>query len=269
MHPKVAIVILNYLNDADTVACVESAFRLEGGPYDIILVDNASANGAYERLQARFGADKRVTLLQAPKNLGFAKGNNLGIRCARRQKKADFVLVVNNDTLFTDPAYITKMLAGYAPGIGMMGSAIRQPNGKIQPRFFKYFAWKSCWYNYLNICSAAEGACFDFPLTQFEKTEILHGCALLFTPDFFRHYRGFYPRTFLYSEEGILYLMCLCRNLRQSYLPDVEIYHKEGGASEVSFSRSSVQTMKFTRQSYKYLLWWRLKAALLRKMPRQ
>ena len=37
---KVAIVVLNYLNDADTVECVQSIRELEGGPYDVVVVDN-------------------------------------------------------------------------------------------------------------------------------------------------------------------------------------------------------------------------------------
>lgn len=268
-NPKVAIVILNYLNDNDTVECVESAFTLEGGPYDIIVVDNASHNGAYERLQQRFGADARVTLLRTPRNLGFARGNNVGIRYARRYKKADFVLVVNNDTVFTNPAYISEMLDACEPSVGIAGSRICLPGEKIQKPYGTYFSWDDCWKKWINLCSETQGGCFDFRPARQQYHIMLHGSALLFTPAFFRRYRGFYPRTFLYHEEEILYLMCLCAGLQERYVDKAEIFHKEDQSSGQSFGNASEVKNKFLAQSYKWVVWWNIKAHLLKKLPQK
>lgn len=265
--PKVAIVVLNYLNDNDTVECVESTFSLEGGPYDVIVVDNASTNGAYDRLQKRFEKDSRVTLLRSSKNLGFARGNNLGIRYARRKKKADFVLAINNDTVFTDTAYITKMLEAYEPGVGVLGSQVVLNGGKIQDRYTSCLGLKYCWLREINLCSEVQGASFDFALPREKAIPMLHGAVLLFTSDFFRYYTGLYARTFLYKEEEILYLMCVCHDLRQKYVDTTRIYHKEDQSSELSFGNDHQVKLKFYAQSYKWVLWWRLKAALLGKMP--
>ena len=54
---KVAIVVLNYLNDADTVECVQSIRELEGGPYDVVVVDNGS--------QGNLAQEKRVADLRS------------------------------------------------------------------------------------------------------------------------------------------------------------------------------------------------------------
>ena len=51
---KVAIVVLNYLNDADTVECVQSNRELEGGPYDVVVVDNGPPDDVYAALTAAF-----------------------------------------------------------------------------------------------------------------------------------------------------------------------------------------------------------------------
>ena len=40
-----------------------------------------------------------------------------------------------------------------------------------------------------------------------KKKKVLHGCGLLFTPNYFKFYDGFYPRTFLYAEEMILFFL--------------------------------------------------------------
>lgn len=266
-NSKVAIVILNYMNDSDTVECVDSTFALEGGPYDVIVVDNASPNGGYERLLEKYDGENHVTVLKTEKNLGFAKGNNLGIRCARKQKKADFVLVVNNDTVFTDPAYVRKMLAAYSQDVAILGSCIYLINGKQQGKYSACFAWEYCWKRCLNFCSEAQGGCFDFRLYKTSSTEILHGSVLLFTPAFFQKYKGFYTKTFLYHEEEILYLMCVRHGLRQKYVETTSIFHKEDQSSELSFGNDHQVKIKFYAQSYKWVLWWRLKVALLGKMP--
>lgn len=263
---KVAIVVLNYLNDADTVECVQSIRELEGGPYDVVVVDNGSPDDVYARLQQHFEAEPRITLLRSPKNVGFARGNNLGITYAKKTQKADFVLVVNNDTILTDPGYITKLLEAYEPGVGILGSKILLPGNKEQNRFGEYLDWKNCFVNFVNFRSRLDGACFDFELDKSKRIKMLNGCSLLFTPDFFRHYKGFFEKTFLYYEETILYLMCMRHGLRQKYLETTEIFHKESQASEISFSDLSRARAQYYAQSYKWVLWWRLKVQLLGKM---
>ena len=86
-----------------------------------------------------------------------------------------------------------------------------------------YLGLRDSIMRYVNMLSEKYGCNFGFPARQGKLETVLHGCTLLFTPDFFHWYHGFYKRTFLYGEEGILYLMCKCRNLRQIYVPEVKI----------------------------------------------
>ena len=101
MH-RVAIVVLNYLNYADTIECVDSILKMKYSLCGIVIVDNASYNGAYQKLKAVYKNRNGIHIIKTQKNLGYAKGNNCGISYARKRLKADYVLVVNNDTVFID-----------------------------------------------------------------------------------------------------------------------------------------------------------------------
>ncbi len=92
---NIAAVILNYGRAADTLACVD-ALRADAPDVRVIVVDNASPQTDVAALQA--GLPDGVTLLRAEKNLGYAGGNNLGIRHAMRDAP-DAILILNNDVL--------------------------------------------------------------------------------------------------------------------------------------------------------------------------
>lgn len=264
----VAIVILNYLNYKDTIECVESIKNMNYGEGRIIIVDNGSSNESYSELQKHCGMDRHVVLLKSKENVGFARGNNIGISFARKNN-ADFVLVVNNDTIFTDPNYISALVKSYKAGIGVIGSKIILKSGKEQDRIKGYIGLKDSFYNAVNGWTYLRGSSFDFPTRRGSYVDILHGSALLFTPDFFRYYKGFYPKTFLYGEEEILYLMCACKNLRQRYVDEVSIYHKEDMSSLMSFNNSSDVMMKYASMSAKYIFYWALRFSLYKKEARK
>lgn len=261
---RLAVVVLNYLNYKDTFECVDSILTMGYSIRGIVIVDNGSNNKSFERLRKRYQMEGQVYVIAGKKNVGYAKGNNIGIQYARKKLKAEFVLVVNNDTVFIDKGYIKGLLERYKPGVGVIGSRILLKNGKEQMPFMFYLGMKDSLMRYINMFSEKYGSSFGFPASQGNAEMVLHGCALLFTPDFFKYYYGFYKRTFLYGEEGILYLMCKCKNLKQVFAPEVEIYHKEDQSSLMSFRNDGTIQRKYALQSEKYILWWILKYKLSR-----
>ena len=71
---------------------------------------------------------------------------------------------------------------------------------------------------------------------KIEKVEshvVIHGCAIMFTPDFFRYYNGFYPYTFLYCEENIIDVLASKAGLREVQVNGAELYHKGGRAKHL------------------------------------
>lgn len=260
---KISIVILNYLNYLDTIECVDSIFKMEYEFEGIVIVDNNSKNESFKVLGNRFKSNKNIIVVKARYNYGFAKGNNIGISIARQKFHTDFVFVVNNDTVFLEKDYFKKLLACYSNGVGMIGSEILLKGYVVQKEISHDISLQGTFKEWVDLYLKKfekEGWSFLVPKAKRKKkVQILHGCAILFTPDFFRYYNGFYRRTFLYAEEPILYLMCKKYGLRQLYTNGTYIYHKEDQSSELSFKNDSKIIQDYRRQSYKFLLWWIIK----------
>lgn len=121
MRPRVFIIIVNWKRADLTVACVDSLGAIDYPAYEVVIVDNASDDGSAEML-ARNCPGAR--LLVNERNLGFAGGNNAGIRYALGQG-AGMVLLLNNDTE-ADPAFLSRLVdaAEADPAIGIAGSKI-------------------------------------------------------------------------------------------------------------------------------------------------
>jgi GT2 family glycosyltransferase len=92
-QPRWHAVVLNWNGREDTLRCLDSLRHVEYANLGIVCVDNGSVDGSQEAVRARF---PEVQLIEAGANLGYAGGNNLGIRAALRDG-ADWVVLVNND----------------------------------------------------------------------------------------------------------------------------------------------------------------------------
>lgn len=98
-------------------------------PHDIVVVDNASTDGTVEALRDRW---PRVQVLQAPRNVGFAAANNLGIRAV----DSEYVLLLNSDTVVAEHAVDT--LAGAlmaAPDVAAVGPRLVDGHGRAELSF--------------------------------------------------------------------------------------------------------------------------------------
>ena len=127
MQPLVAIVVLNWNRWEETLACLASLDRLEYERRFVVVVDNASSDGSAERIRA---ARADVELLESGGNLGYAGGNNVGIRHAL-ERGADAVWLLNNDTE-VDPGALGA-LVGAIPSQdwGILASCLLDPSGEI------------------------------------------------------------------------------------------------------------------------------------------
>lgn len=93
--PKIFIIILNY-NGKDTIKeCLTSLFRVDYPNFEVVVVDNASQDGSFELAKNYFPG---AHFIKNENNLGFAAGNNMGIRFAL-EKIADYVFLLNNDAV--------------------------------------------------------------------------------------------------------------------------------------------------------------------------
>lgn len=118
--PRVFVILLNYRNPADTLRCIASLRRSTFRRLHPVVVDNASGNGDADRLCAALGP--AVPVLETAANLGYAGGNNRGIRYAL-DRDADLVWVLNPDTE-VEPDTLAAMMTTMTlrPDAGFVGS---------------------------------------------------------------------------------------------------------------------------------------------------
>ena len=108
-YPKISIIILSYGNPELTKGVVSSLFQPQPvyPNMEILVVDNGSSDGAIEDIQQYIAPYENIRLIKNGKNLGFAAGNNIGIR----QATGEYVMLLNNDTFVTPGAIFAMMRA--------------------------------------------------------------------------------------------------------------------------------------------------------------
>lgn len=272
---KVAIILLNYLNYNDTIECVESIKKVEYNEKYIIIVDNGSNNKSLDILNEKYKYSD-IHIIESSKNLGFARGNNLGIAYAREKLKCNFVLLANNDTIFKDADIITRLVEAYDKDVAVIGPRIisadkmeQNPvrlsikredvkneydfinNWKYKFKLTKYYRFLKNIKNKINSSNEINIKKKDINLSPNITSEdlILHGACMMLTKDYFKYYTGLFPDTFLYYEEDILALITKKVKLKKKFINNTSIYHKEDQSSLVSFNNSKSVKVKYQIQS--------------------
>jgi GT2 family glycosyltransferase len=120
----VSIIIVNYNGKKYIRDCLNSVFSSHYPKFEIIVVDNASCDDSDNIIEKEF---PYVRLIRNKKNLGFAAGNNVGIRMA----KGDVVILLNNDTI-VEKEWLEELVNTLTSSnkIGIVGSKILFPNKK-------------------------------------------------------------------------------------------------------------------------------------------
>lgn len=130
-NPKVSIIIVNWNGKYLLKNCLNSIKDWTSYfNYDVIVIDNGSADGSVEMLRKEFPL---VKLVINKENVGFAKANNQGIRRAL-SNDADYVLLLNNDTKVIHCDWLENMVrvAEADSKNGIVGCKLIFPNGEIQ-----------------------------------------------------------------------------------------------------------------------------------------
>jgi GT2 family glycosyltransferase len=103
----VAVVVVTWNGREDTLACLRSVTANQSAGVNVVLVDNASTDGTVDAVRDLF---PEVHVIASHHNRGFAGGNNLGIIFALKELDADFVMLLNNDTVIASNT-ITQLVA--------------------------------------------------------------------------------------------------------------------------------------------------------------
>ena len=257
---KICFVIFNYKTYKEAIACAMSVLTTQKySDINIIIVDNGSPNDSAEQLENYFKHEQRVHVIVSDENLGFAKGNNLGIKYAREHFEPDFIVIANSDIIFEQSDYCEKVVEIYerkpyailggdiidAKRVQHFNPVARKrvytiPYMRKQALVSEGKAWLYRIIKLLHMkkkvenkeqvtTREVEGKSVVANSRVEEELEdvLLHGCCMVFSKDFFQQLDGFWPETFLYAEEEIIYYLAMKKKLKIVYSPEIVCMHKE------------------------------------------
>ncbi|NUP56020.1 MAG: glycosyltransferase family 2 protein [Gemmatimonadaceae bacterium] len=224
--PRVAVIVLNWNGERDTTACVESFLAQRDVDVDLLLVDNASADGSGERLRARF---PDVSYLQTGENLGYAGGNNRGIDWAMT-RATEWVLVVNNDTV-ADPDCVRLLLAAAASDARLAAAAplitrAEEPTRVwfAGGRFDRLRAVGT--HDHENALVSAVPVSFEDDPPVLHECTFLTGCCLLLRAEALRAVGGFREDFYAYGEDLELAVRLRRNGWRLGWVPAARLAHR-------------------------------------------
>ena len=125
-----SVLIVNYNDRENLSRCLNSlANCIKEIPYEVIVVDNNSADGSQDFIRKNY---PDVKLFMNEENVGFSKANNRGLRECR----GEYILLLNSDTVMMPGAIeiLIKELQSN-PGLGAVGPALLQEEDKFQVSF--------------------------------------------------------------------------------------------------------------------------------------
>lgn len=246
---NVAVIVINFRTPDYTIACLASLeperARVPG--LRVTLVENASGDDSLERINAAIaerGWSSWVEVLPQSRNLGFAGGNNAGLRHVLAASPApDYLLLLNSDTL-VHPGCLAACLERMRnmPDIGILSAMLRSRDGSVQnvcrrfptpwretvraiglPYVFRgAFEW-----------AELEDAGWDRETTA-RDVEWVGGAFMLLHADTVRRLGGMDESFFFYGED-IEYCHRMHRNgLRVFFDPAGAITHFGGGSSDAT-----------------------------------
>ena len=233
---QISIITINYNGLANTCALIET-IPFNDYPLEVIVVDNASSEDEATLIEQRY---PQVKVIRSKENLGFAGGNNLGIKAALGR----YLFFINNDTILkpqtSDLKHLIERLESDTK-IGMVCPKIR-------------FAWDSCpiqfaGYTPLSRITLRNKAIGygEEDLGQYNNahsTPYAHGAAMMVKREAIER-AGLMPECyFLYYEELDWSMMIRRAGYDIWYEPTCTIYHKE---SQSTGQDSALRTYFITR----------------------
>lgn len=218
---ELSIVIVNYNTEKLTLQSIKSVIKYKPSVNsEIIVVDNGSSDGSVKVLQKL----KEIKLIKNKDNLGFSKGNNIGIKNA----KGKYVLLLNSDTEVKKGTI--DSLHNFAKGddkVGAVAARLLNPDGTPQASIYNLPNMKNAFLEYW---LGKKGA-YEKYLPKGEnpiKVEAAVMAAFLITPNGLKKAGLLNENYFIYFED-----LDYCRKLKQSrldiyYLPSAEVIHHHG-----------------------------------------
>lgn len=235
----VDLIVLNY-NDADTVFEFIGFTQKYSQIDHTVIVDNASSDDSYERLQA-LGSD-RIHVIRADDNLGYAGGNNLGIRYALEHFDSEYVIISNPDVFFEEriiPVMRDALMQRDAACVACKMIC----NTQVMPVAWKLPTYKDCVLEQLLILSKifhlGTGYRIKELIGDIAEVEVLPGSLFMADTAKLQEVGFFDENTFLYYEENILGYRLRSKGYKQLIILNESYDHKHSVSIDKSMKSLS------------------------------
>lgn len=287
--PKVYILILNWNNAEDTIDCLRAVFKTDYPDYQVVLLDNGSADGSEEKIRqwvsgagigfARYdrgrpargreanggvrpGAESAaknkkpfLVFIQNGENLGYAGGNNVGLEFALARGDMGYAWVLNNDTLPETGALGAMVACLEAMGTGMAGPKLLYFD---RPGIFQMAGGCRISPFLGNASLIAGGQKDDGKWDTAFELDCVCGASLLAKKEVIEAVGLLEPKYFLYWEDADWGIRARRAGFRLLYCPAAKVLHKEGATAGAMSAKSDYYWVRnglyFTKRFYPWLL---------------
>ncbi|HFI0524787.1 TPA: glycosyltransferase family 2 protein [Streptococcus suis] len=260
---KFTFVILHFIALEITIETIEVLLKnFSKYDFNIIVVDNASPNDSGRELLEMYKNHQRIDIMLSDKNLGFAKGNNLGYSFAKLKYQPDFIIVMNNDIIINQKDFLSKVIEIenktqfdilgpdiYAIKENFHQSPTRERGLTLDElkihqvemqNFSKLLFYKKAIKQFVKSGinkvnhQILRDSFFDYKKDH--ENVVLHGACYIFGKKFIdsRDF-CFNPRTFMYYEEDILFFETEKAGLKTVYSPEIQVIHLEDVSTNLFF----------------------------------
>lgn len=263
---KNGIVILNYNDSENTCLMLDDIKKYKVLDY-IIIVDNKSTDNSVEKLKPY--VNKKIKLVEAKENKGYAAGNNIGIKYLIENYEVDNIIISNPDIIVTEQQIKDLVNNLEKKDIAVIAPNVKEPLGISRgwklPTFISELLSNVPYFHFL------ENKVLSYPEENYKsdltQVDVVKGCFFIIKKDVFESIGLFDENTFLYYEEIIIGKKLKELGFRTFVDNRVTIIHALSQSVDKSINRiNKFKILKRSQYYYeKYINEWDIfKLAILR-----
>ena len=227
---QLSVIILNYNVRYFLEQCVLSVQKaLENIEGEIIVIDNNSSDDSCTMMKELF---PNVKLIENKENLGFPKGNNIGVA----QAKGEYICILNPDTVVAEDTFtsiLNSKLETRNSQLGIIGCKLIDGTGNFLPESKR--GVPTPWVAFTKIfglykVSNLFGKYYAQHLTENQsgKVDILVGAFMVMKRELYNEIGGFDENCFMYSDDIDLSYMALKKGKANYYFHETTVIHYKG-----------------------------------------
>jgi GT2 family glycosyltransferase len=246
---QLSVIILNYNVRYFLEQCILSVQKaLEGIDSEIIVVDNASSDDSCDMMKTKF---PHIKLIENTVNLGFPKGNNIGVA----QAKGEYICILNPDTVVAEDTFVKILNSKFRiqnSEIGIIGCKLIDGTGNFLPESKR--GVPTPWVAFTKIFGLYKisnyfGKYYAQHLSENEsgKVDILVGAFMMMKRELYLEVGGFDENCFMYSDDIDLSYLVLKTGKSNYYFHDTSVIHYKGESTvrDETYMKRFQEAMQF------------------------